>query len=204
MEENKTILAWYYVNGEKKQVSVKDLTDWLQEEPFPKEKIAEFIYYRLYSRYLKPFTLKKVDPYIRREYKNGFAMMACYSLYIEAFQSFRRGLTASNKIGKSLFENFFKEEKAFFPELHDKGKKFYENIRCGILHQGETMHGWKISRSGKKLFDNDTQTVDAVLFGKQLEKVLSNYKMELENSKVDSSIWKFCKTKLQSIMDNCK
>ena len=106
--------------------------------------------------------------------------------------------------GFSFKGSLFKEEKAFFPELHDKGKKFYENIRCGILHQGETMHGWKISRSGKKLFDNDTQTVDAVLFGKQLEKVLSNYKMELENSKVDSSIWKFCKTKLQSIMDNCK
>ena len=55
-------------------------------------------------------------------------------------------------------------------------------MRCGILHQGETLHGWKVTRSETApLFDSSTKTINATKFGKQMKKVLENYRQKLKN-----------------------
>lgn len=203
-KEDNCKLAIYWDAKGKHEITVKQVKDWLNTLSGSRECLADFVYNRLYSRYLKPFTFGdyKSCPTFRREYKNGFSMMANYCLFIEAFQSFKKGISDSNGKSGWLFESFFVEEYALFPPLHEKG--FYKNVRCGILHQGETTGGWKLSRECKSLFDEDSKTIDAVLFGKQLERVLKNYRNELIGSDPNSALWFFCKKKILSIINNCK
>lgn len=100
---------------------------------------------------------------------------------------------------------FFYNEKELFPSLENSGQDFYKNVRCGILHQGETLHGWKVTRNETtSLFDTSTQTINATKFGEQMEIVLKNYKQELETSDINSLTWKYCKKKLNYIINNCK
>ena len=131
-------------------------------------------------------------------------MLDNYCLLIEDIQSFKEGLKNSNGKGKKLFEDFFEEEDKFFSELKNLGNEFYKNVRCGILHQGETLHGWKVTRSETApLFDSSTKTINATKFGKQMEKVLENYRQKLEESDINTPIWKYCKKKLNHVINNC-
>ena len=82
-----------------------------------------------------------------------------------------------------------------------ENQKFYKNIRCGILHQGETYKGFKIRRSGK-LYDSETQTINSSKFATQLEKFLKEYTEELSSQKWDSELWDNCRQKLRFIIQN--
>ena len=78
-------------------------------------------------------------------------------------------------------------------------------MRCGILHQGETLNGWKVTRSETApLFDSSTKTINATKFGKQMKKVLENYRQKLEESDANTPIWECCKRKLNYVINNCK
>ena len=196
-------LAIYWDDQGKHEVTVKDVKGWLANFPNSQSELANFIYQRFYTRYLKPFTFgnKKSCPTFKREYKNGFSMMANYCLLIEALQSFKEGLEESKGKSKKLFQDFFQQNKnlSIF-----QSTDFYQNVRCGILHQGETTEGIKITRERKQLWDNKTKTIDAVLFGEKMEEALRNYKTELENALPNDPIWLYCRIKLQAIIDNCK
>ena len=107
--------------------------------------------------------------------------------------------------GINYLEIFFEEEDKYFSELKNLGNKFYKNVRCGILHQGETLHGWKVTRSETApLFDSSTKTINATKFGKQMKKVLENYRQKLEESDANTPIWECCKRKLNYVINNCK
>lgn len=193
-------LARYYDNtGKLKTVSIQNYLDAVNNQD--KFYIAEFIYNRLYSRYLKPYSFK--DKTFNKEYKNGFSIMANCCLLVETLQSFKNGWGDSgNKSGKA-FEQFFRTDKNF-TELQSSGADFYKNVRCGILHQGETTGGWTISRDGKALIDDKTLKIDAITFSKRLEKSLSSYKDELINEKWDSATWDNFRTKMRKIISNCE
>ena len=202
--EDETYLAIYYDDSNQKiKTSISEIEGWLQNINVNKEHLSKFIYHRLYSRYLKPFQFDCCE--YKNYFKNGFSMLANYCLLIEAIQSFKEGLKNSNGKGKKLFEDFFEEEHKYFSELKNLGNEFYKNVRCGILHQGETLHGWKVTRSETApLFDSSTKTINATKFGKQMEKVLENYRQKLEESDINTPIWKYCKKKLNYIINNCK
>ena len=55
-------------------------------------------------------------------------------------------------------------------KLNNKGipRDFYKNVRCGILHNGETKNNWKIIRSGK-LFNEENKSINATEFLKYLD-----------------------------------
>ena len=91
-----------------------------------------------------------------------------------------------------------------FKELKQKGSIIYKNIRCGILHQGETTGGWKITREGKKLYDSKTNTLNAVLFAERMERSLSDYRKGLITSEWDSEIWDNFRTKMRKVIQNCR
>lgn len=200
--EEETYLAIYYDDfNQKIKTSINEVKDWLDNNN--KEDLSNFIYHRLHSRYLKPFQYSSCE--CEDCFKNGFSMLANYCLLIEAIQSFKNGLEDSKGKGKKLFIEFFKEEDKYFPALKNLGDKFYEDVRCGILHQGETLHGWKVTREETKLlFDNSTKTINATKFGEQMEMVLKNYKQELEESDINSLTWEYCKKKLNHVINNCK
>ena len=196
MIEQVELARYYDENGDLVTVTVKEYNHMKEEKN--KEKIADFIYNRLYSRYIKPFEFN--NEIYKKQYKSGFSMMASYCLLIETLQSFKNGWGDSDRKSEQAFKEFFKDNEDF-DTLNNKGKEIYKNIRCGILHQGETTDGWKIRREGDELENN--KTINAVRFGKVLEKSLENYREKLKTEEWDSEIWDNCRTKMRKIIQNC-
>ena len=196
-----------------KGITITTYSDWLNNED--KVKIANMIYQRFYERYIKPFSYYSED--YTKDYKNGFIMMGSACLMIETYMSFRKGIEDTKKIGREIFCEFFNSELEF-ESLKDERKnenghflkdaipsKFYSNIRCGILHQGETKEGWKITRKNDaKLFDKETLTINATLFMENLRFVIEKYKNELLQLEWDSDLWINTRDKMNYIITNCQ
>lgn len=183
-------------NGKKKTVTIEQYNDFLDKQD--RDSIADMVYHRLHSRYIKPFQFNNRQ--FKKEYKNGFSIMANCCLLIETFQSFKNGWGDSNGKSGQAFRDFFETDKNFI-ELKSKGKVIFENIRCGILHQGETTNGWRIARNKKKLVDG--KTIDSILFLDRLEKSLLDYRERLKTEKWDSELWDNARTKMRKIILNC-
>lgn len=194
---NDTELARYHdEKGEKCVVTVDDYNQYLADDD--KEAIACFVFNRLYSRYIKPYKYEKKK--YKREYKNGFSMMASYCLLIETLQSFKNGWAHSNRRSEQAFKDFFKNN-IHFQELNNQGSEIYKKIRCGILHQGETTGGWKITRESRVLVEN--KTINAYKFGNRLEMCLLDYRCELLKAEWDSEVWDNLRTKMRKILHHC-
>lgn len=155
-----------------------------------KKGLANFIYDRLYGRYLKPFEFSD-ENYIK-SYKNGFAIMASCCLLIETYVSFTNAQYRKTR-GQSpdCFKYFFLTE-PHFKELSTGNlpKDFYTEVRCGILHNAETRNGWAINRRSKTYVDITTKQINAVKFSNRLKTTLRNYKNRLIVSDFDTDdIW---------------
>lgn len=164
-----------------------------------RESIAEFVLERFTERYIIPL---QVDP----NRKHGFCTLAICCLMIEALESFWKGWSDTQGRSRKAFRSFFKRCKeqgsqiGVFSEIADD---FYEGVRCGILHQAETTRGWRIRRKGP-LYDPNTKTINATMFHNKLEKVLEAYCNELKRSEWDSEVWNNLRTKMASVIENCK
>jgi hypothetical protein len=162
-----------------------------------KEGIADFVFKRLSERYLIP--LEKVP----LDFKNGFSMMANACLLIETYESFIQGRKVTTKECRP-FDSFFKREEGFKDFKYDSGK-FYFNVRCGILHQGETNGGWRITRVKEApIFNKAEKTVNATKFFKELRVSLESYRELLINSDWNDPIWENCRKKISFIIENCE
>lgn len=193
------LARWFDDKGNIKIVTIKQYQDLIAAND--KVRIAEFIYNRLYSRYLKQFFYAKSD--YKKQYKNGFSIMANCCLLIETLQSFKNGWDDSDRKSAAAFTQFLTTEKNF-NVLSNRAREFYSNVRCGILHQGETTGGWRIKRIGANLFDNTNLTIDSVKFAKELNSSLQKYSKDLENSAWDDEIWDNFRTKMRKIIANCE
>jgi hypothetical protein len=194
MDNNDIKLAIYYdASGTKVEITVTDYLKFILYKD--KKSITSFLYNRLHSRYLNPFEDNKR--------KDGFSMMANYCLLIETIQSFKNGWGDSNRKSKMAFTQFFTDNEEF-KELNDKGAEIYTHIRCGILHQGETTNGWRISRQGIDLVNEEQKIIDAFLFGKKLKEHLNNYKLTLESKDWDSEEWGNLRKKMETVIENTK
>jgi hypothetical protein len=195
---NNIELARYYdENGNQVSITIQNYIDFVEAEN--KNEISNFVYQRLYSRYLKPFSYN--DEKYKKEYKNGFSIMANCCLLIETLQSFKNGWGDSDRKSLKAFKQFLSTDKNF-AELNTRGQSFYEHIRCGILHQGETTGGWKINREGSTLFDEATLTINATEFAKRLETSLKEYSQQLNTEKWDSELWDNLRTKMRKVISN--
>lgn len=123
--------------------------------------------------------------------------MANCCLLIETLVSFQEGLATTNSGSKQAFDIFFKQNKDFEVKPTDN---FYKNIRCGILHQGETCKGWLVVRTGEYKV---SKKINADKFLKKLETSLISYREKLEIEDWDSEIWGNCRVKMCSIIKNC-
>lgn len=196
-----TVLLANYYNKEGKQtkVSIRNYYDYLNNRD--KKSISIFIYHRLYSRYLKPFEFANKS--FNTQFRNGFSIMANCCLLIETLESFKNGWEDTLKLSEKAFEQFFQTDK-FFSEFIAFEKDFYRNVRCGILHQGETLQGWKVTRMNRNLFNSGTKTVDALTFHSRLKKSLKQYCDDLESEDWNTVIWRRCRKKIKHIIDNCR
>ncbi len=160
-----------------------------------REAIAKAIHLRFTERYISPIS---DDP----KERHGFSIMAICCLMIEALESFHQGWTSTNDKPKEAFEEFFKREPAFM-ELRGFERYFYKNVRCGILHQGETYNGWKIIRKGP-LFNQSTRTLNAVKFLSAMKKILDDFCDELEKAEWGSTEWRNVIKKMEALCRNCE
>lgn len=121
---------------------------------------------------------------------SGFVILALDCLLIETLQQFKKGekQTPYRKSEKYfvefLTETDFKEH--FYNE--DMAKKFYDQIRCGILHQAEIKENSIIlKREGIPLVqytdDKKGLIINRNIFHKKLVKEFESYLSKLKNPK---------------------
>ncbi len=131
-------------------------------------KILEF---RIKARYLEPVDLLIEEddkrPAVERRY--GFTILAIDCLLMETLQAFKDGLTDTKGKSKPTFKKFLKESPSFSPYFPDdkSAQSFYEDYRCGILHQAEVMGTslvWSVGKLrgkvGDKWYINRTEIHD--------------------------------------------
>ncbi len=205
--------ARYYKDKKLISVSMNDMSNLIQDEK-NKRDIAEYIYERLYTRFLKMFDFESSEKvkYIKNgkqvnrnrfkeEYKNGFLQIAACSLLVETFSAFLTGVdrTPRNK-SKNSFKKVFEyaEEKNNLLKIFKGNDSFYTDIRCGVLHQGETYKNFTITRKGKSLLKDNC--IDAFIFHFELKKLLQSYQKELEVSEWNGNMWKACRKKVAFII----
>jgi hypothetical protein len=207
-----------YYNNDKKliDVSMDDMENLIRDE-VNKDLIAEYVYQRLYNRFLKIFdyegpekteyttgTETKYKNTFAEEFKNGFIQLAACSLLIESFAAFLTGENETPK-GQSVnrFNKVFEYAKSKASPLKIfENTTFYGKIRCGILHQGETKGKFTITRKSKKILDDDE--INAYIFHKELKKLLQEYRDELKTTDWGDQKWDACRMKIRHIIDNTK
>lgn len=201
MTDYSTIMA---VDKNGDEITAGDLCAWIKDKKKHKDRLAKFIFARLYRRYIKPFEFN--NSVYKKDYKNGFTIMANCCLLIEAFASFReKAFKDTNGKSEKCFGWFFLSNNKYIEfskngltidaylsngKISNKGipRDFYRNVRCGILHNGETRNGWKIIRRNS-LYDENKKTINAVEFMKGLKESLQNHEKDLKAAKIDSEIW---------------
>ncbi|MEJ2460644.1 MAG: hypothetical protein P8098_03320 [Candidatus Thiodiazotropha sp.] len=92
------------------------------------EGIVTFFKERITERYIQPFNGNKN--------KNGFIMMASACLMIESLESYWQGWKKSPNSSLAFCQFFSRNPR--FDDIRGLTQEFYTNIRCGIMHQGET------------------------------------------------------------------
>jgi len=180
-----------------KNFSTEDLNFFLLEKN--KEKLLDFIKDRIFERYIDPVEN------VPLEFKNGFNMIANACLTIEAFMK----ILNPNKIsdlsvrpisGKYHFIKFFKEFQ-LFESFKFLGAEFYNDVRCGILHNGETNGLWKINRkSDTPIFDG--YNINANKFIKSVKESIQLKLNSYLNLNFDSDEWKNLIISIERILQN--
>jgi hypothetical protein len=179
-----TVLCWKTsVKPQGEHVTVSDYTAWKSEGELARVRLATFVAERLRERYIDP-----VDA-LGPEDKNGFAVMALCCLLIETLESFYQGWARSPN-SELAFCSFFDRHRRF-DDFRGYSNDFYRNVRCGILHQGETTGGWTITRrKGHPLFDPSGPRVHATKFHQQLAACVDDYSKQLETRLITDDLWK--------------
>lgn len=189
--------------GDPGAVTVKNYVDWEKENDRGWSKKPQFIRQRLCDRYVNPVRALDLHP-DTKDKKNGFYIMAVSCLLIETLVSFWRGwpTTAATKKHKGKSERAFKMFFRLQPGFSVfRGTKFYKNVRCGILHQGETTGGWLVERSGR-LFDGQKR-INAKIFHDQLALAIDDYVAALERPKAGSKLRQNFDKKMKAVIKNC-
>lgn len=218
--KNELILAYGKENKLMTLSRLKEIIDNIDEH---EDELIDSVKDRLFERYIEPFErLIEIEdtPSMHGSESDsttdklrlGFSIMASMCLLIETLQSFREGWGSSDGNSGKAFKLFFSEEKhkeilGLTPEdvkkltmPREHPYNFYENIRCGILHQGETTGGWRIN-NGDKVIDTGKKLIDAQKFLKAMKNILENYCKELKSNQ---ELMAKCIVKWEAIGDNCK
>ncbi len=98
---------------------------------------------RFETRFFRPITalVKHSDEKIK--FYSGFTVLAIDCLLIETFNQFYHGIDDSDEMFRpncKTFKDFFQRSNYFNKDFDtdEKISIFYQHIRCGLLHQGET------------------------------------------------------------------
>jgi hypothetical protein len=126
---------------------------------------------RFYERYF--------EPTVEAPARHGSTLMAIGCLVIEALECFYEGKKDSKRASAAMFAEFFKRQTGL--EVFGQGKKdwFFVEIRCAILHQAETIAGWRLSEGGNSWTlqsERSTQSVSSNSCSERLMTTLNNFR----------------------------
>ena len=122
--------------------------------------------------------------------------VAC--LVVETLESFYQGRPDTRRLSAQMFRDFFDRDTPL-KVFKGNGNWFFQDIRCGLLHQGEARSGWRILRRGP-LIDKNAKTINATLFVRELRKAVAAYANQIV---VDDVIWNQFKKKMNAVLKNC-
>lgn len=142
------------------------------------KKAIDIFHDRISGRYMNP-----ISSLLKDVVTNGFVIMAIECLIIETLIQFRDGIDElKRRHNREDYSNFLKDEfSTVFDE--DTAVRFYEGIRCGILHSSQIKKDTRLTTSEKYVIklENDILyvSVERLLF--ELNNYIENYENELQN-----------------------
>lgn len=154
----------------------------------------EFYLQRLTLRYLDPIKVLQESGESRGE---GFSIMAIQCSLIEFLESTAEGLTYrwlprgqnpgpyEYSSSRDVFVAFLRNRAPFSATFDEASSQdFYENVRCGLLHEARTRRGWRIWATGPVGIVADTTERIAYRnnFQKAILDYLQAYEAQLPNS----------------------
>jgi hypothetical protein len=136
-------------------------------------KAADVVKDRLEGRFLG-FASKFL-----RSRHSGFVVLAIDSLLAETIQQFKDGVTNGHGQSEKLVKRFL-EGPRFQPDFDAAARTaFYQDIRCGLLHQAEAKKMWLIRRKQpallQKIADGQGYIVDVERFHAGVQTSLNDY-----------------------------
>jgi hypothetical protein len=121
-----------FTSGDWAKLDAKQSAHWL--------RAAEIIKDRLQGRFLQFASDCLGRPY------SGFVVLSIDCLLAETIQQFRCGVVDGKGQSEKLVKQFL-ENSRFQPDFDvEARKRFYKDIRCGLLHQAEAKEMWLIRR----------------------------------------------------------
>ena len=153
--------------------------------------VGDFLVERFDERYFRPIEDSSS--------KNGFAVLAVACIVIETLESFYQGRADTKNASAQMFRDFLARDTPL-NVLAGENNWFYKDIRCGILHQGESRGGWRVLRSGP-LLNVQAKALNAAAILRALKREVRQYVQMIQN---DEQLWQnFCE-KMRTICGNCK
>lgn len=150
--------------------------DWGRAVEILRERIQrrflDAVDYLISAEELKPST----------ERRFGFVILAIDCLLVETFGAFIEGLEDTDRKSKATFCKFLTTRSEFARDFTNKAlaKQFYEEFRCGVLHQAEVGGESKIWSVGPLLqVDSGRITVNRSEFHRRLKADFETYLREL-------------------------
>jgi hypothetical protein len=171
---NYTADQWKRLSVTLEPTTIDPLTDgrtrWIEA--------IEVVRSRLKSRFLAPIDLLLTEPYA------GFLVLAVDCMFLETLESLIEGRHAEQGHSRQMFEAFLTSRDRFrshFP-TRDAASDFYNNVRVGLMHDGETRKGWLIRTGQRTLLNKRTDgyvVVDRDRFHQALVEEFEQYLLEL-------------------------
>lgn len=169
----------------------KDWEALQQDEEAHWKRAAEIVHDRLHGRFLRLASkCLSDDPY------SGFVVLSIDSLFMETLQQFRKGKIKNNYKAGDYFGDFLSAPR-FQSDFDDDAKlRFYEDIRCGLLHQAEARGMWLIKRCRprmlEKLNNGEGYILDVRQFHEAVCQSLEDYCKELvdpDQKELRANLW---------------
>jgi len=160
----------------KLQLTDLESDDWL--------KAFCYLEARFNERFIEPVEVlidnEKSKP--PNEKKFGFTILAIDCLLAETLQSFYEGKIDSHKKSSQIFKRFLRTRDSFknYFNTDTEAEEFYNNFRCGIIHQAQTFGDTKIWTVGELIHKIEKYTiVNRDLFHQKIKEELNIYLTEL-------------------------
>lgn len=169
-------------------------SDWnalSMDAPSDWQRAADIVRDRLEGRFLRFVDAWLSDPF------SGFIVLSVDSLLAETIQQLRAGATDGKGKSEKYIKQFLSGPR-FQPDFDaDARKRFYQDIRCGLLHQAEAKEMWLVRRGQtamlQKLTSGNGYIIDVLRFHAAVGQSLDDYYHEIVDPSQEScraNLWK--------------